>query len=74
MGKSKVVKSSVPAVLRPSAGLLVKLASIAVHTDEILSPSGHQFDLGALRTVAQDPEVAAWLTEMNKLGLIPVKR
>lgn len=61
-------------VLNPSAGVLVKLGSIMVHAEEILSPGAHEFDLAALRQLLADPEVVAWRTEADRLALLPVKR
>ena len=58
--------------LKPS--LLIKLGSIAVHTEELLGPQGHIFDKSALETLLQDQEVRAWLREMDKLALVPKKR
>jgi hypothetical protein len=52
--------------------LVVKLASVAVHAQEMLSPDGHEFDGVALERVANDPEVAAWLKTLGPLA--PVKR
>lgn len=60
--------------LKPSAALLVKLGSIAVHVEEMLSPSGHAFDLSVLQIAFKDPEIVEWIEEMNKLALLPVKR
>lgn len=59
---------------KPSKSLLVKLGSIAVHTDEMMSARGHAFDRNALDTVLHDLEVAEWLDDMSALGLLPVKR
>jgi len=60
--------------LAPSSTLLCKLGSIAVHADELLSPGGHEFDKVELATRLADPEVKAWIVEMTKLALLPVKR
>jgi hypothetical protein len=60
--------------LKPSASLLCKLASIAVHSDEMLSPNGHEFDRGALLGVLGDAEIKEWITSMTKMGMAPVKR
>lgn len=60
--------------LKPSAALLCKLGSIAVHIDEGLSAKGHRFDFIALKTLMEDPEVAEWLKQMDKLALLPKKR
>lgn len=59
---------------KPGLALLVKLASIAVHVEEMLSPSGHYFDRGALQGLLDDSEVRIWLAEMGKKGFLPVKR
>jgi hypothetical protein len=61
-------------VLKPSLSLLVKLGSIAVHTEEMLSKDGHAFDRHALDTALNDPEVLEWRKGMDKLALIPRKR
>lgn len=60
--------------LTPSPALLCKLASIAVHSDEMLSPHGHHFDKQALQSAIGDTEVAAWLKQMTAMGMAPVKR
>jgi hypothetical protein len=59
---------------KPSITLLVKLGSIAVHVEEILSPKGHDFDRHALQTLWEDAEVKEWIAQMNKMAMIPVKR
>lgn len=56
-----------------SASLACKLASIAVHADELFSADGRMvFDEQALVGVARDPEVLAWIKELGPLA--PVKR
>jgi len=60
--------------LKPSPALLCKLASVAVHSDEMLSPTGHHLDKTALQSALTDPEVTAWIAAMVKLGMAPVKR
>lgn len=60
--------------LTPSPALLCKLASVAVHADELMSPDGHQFDKAALESVLRDEEVAEWIAVMTKEGMAPVKR
>jgi hypothetical protein len=54
--------------------LLCKLGSIAVHADELTSPSGHEFDLAVLKGLLIDPEVVAWMAGMRKASFLPVKR
>jgi hypothetical protein len=58
--------------LKPALSLLCKLASIAVHADELLSPKGHVYDRLAFKSAVEDPEVQAWLKEMGPF--VPVKR
>jgi hypothetical protein len=59
---------------KPSAGLLAKLGSIAQHIDEVSGDDGHAFDWVAIRSLLADREVSAWLDEMHKHALIPVRR
>ena len=61
-----------PNPLKPDLSLLVKLGSIAVHTEELLSPAGHHFDKSALETLLSDQEVKEWIREMG--AFMPVKR
>lgn len=56
----------------PSLSLLAKLGSIAVHTEEFLSPGGHEFDVAALNNLLGDPEVVQWMEAMGPL--LPRKR
>lgn len=57
-----------------SFSLAIKLASIAVHADELTSPSGNMiFDGPAIRTLVHDPEVQAFLRALDP-ALLPVKR
>lgn len=60
--------------LKPSTTVLIKLGSIAVHVEEMLSPKGHEFDRHALDTVLNDPEIKEWLKAMDKLAFLPLKR
>lgn len=60
--------------LAPGAALLCKLASLAVHIDELYSSGGHEFDRAAINSLINDREVQEWLAEMTKMGLAPVKR
>ncbi len=60
--------------LKPTATVLMKLGSIAVHVDEMFSATGHHFDKDVLDGLLKDAEVKAWLKQMNKLALIPRKR
>lgn len=62
------------AVLTPPASTLMKLGSIAQHMKEMMSSDGHAFDKLAMEQLVQDPEIATWLSEMDKLALIPKLR
>lgn len=65
---------SKPDPLKPSLSLLSKLGSIAVHVDEYLSPDSHVFDRTALQGLIRDREVVEWVSQMDKLALLPRKR
>lgn len=60
--------------LAPPVTVLVKLGSIAVHADEMLSPGGHDFDRVALHGLLSDPEVVEWLAGMDRMAMVPKKR
>lgn len=60
--------------LKPTVSLIVKLGSIAVHVEEMLSPKGHTFDRAALQTLLDDAEVKDWIAQMNAMAMLPVKR
>ena len=68
------MKTPKPDPLKPPIGLLVKLGSIVVHVDEMLSPDGHEFDRGAVEIGMADSELKAWIAAMTKLAMLPVKR
>lgn len=88
MSKQKSVNASTPASgsvrasdpLKPSAGVLIKLGSIAVHCDEMndygFDQRTHEwlYDLNALQTLLRDEEVKAWIAAMTKMAFVPVKR
>lgn len=61
-------------MLKPSASLLCKLGSIAVHAEELISDDGHQFDKVALGTLLRDSEVIAWRVQMDAAAMLPKKR
>lgn len=54
--------------------LLVKLGSVAVHVEEMLSADGHVFDRIAIQDLLDDPEVRAWLRLMDANAFLPKKR
>lgn len=60
--------------MKPSPSLLAKIGSIAQHVDEGTGPGGHAFDIAACHALLKDPEVSAWLDEMDRLSLLPKKR
>ena len=60
--------------LKPSLSLLCKLGSILVHLEEFHSPTGHSFDLEAMKSALSDPEVKDWLGAMDLMAFIPKKR
>jgi hypothetical protein len=61
-------------ISKPSLTLLLKIGSMVVHAEELLSPGGHAFDKAAFDALAKDPEVVEWMTDMTRLGYIPKKR
>lgn len=54
--------------------LIVKLASLAVHVDEMLSSGGTVADEIAIQGLLADPEVQGFLTQLGNMALLPVKR
>lgn len=60
--------------MKPQMSVLVKLGSIAVHVEEMLSPKGHEFDKAAIQTLLDDPEVREWLAAMDAMSFLPKKR
>ena len=61
-----------PDPLKPSVSLLSKLGSIVVHADEATSAGRHEFDIVAIKSLLDDPEVKEWITAMGVF--MPVKR
>jgi hypothetical protein len=62
--------------LTPKTTLLVKLGSIAIHVEEMVEEDfkNIKFDMPAVKSALYDPEVKAWLADMDKLALLPAKR
>lgn len=58
----------------PSLPVLCRLGSIAVHAEELLSPEGNDFDRTAINALLSDEEVRKWLSAMDELALLPLKR
>lgn len=59
---------------KPSIDVLIKLGSIVRHTEELLSPKGHEFDVHTLKALMNDEELQKWMKEMDKMAFLPVKR
>lgn len=55
-----------------SMSLLVKLGSLVVHCQEGID-TGELFDVAAVKSLAHDAEVQAWLDQIDPV-LLPVKR
>ena len=72
--QNKKIKTESMDVLEPCPTILIKLGSIAVHTEELLSYKGHEFDISVLKALLEDGEVKWWLAGMDKLALLPKKR
>lgn len=66
--------ASLTQCLKPSAALLCKLGSIAVHVEEMFSATGHEFDKVATEQLIRDAEVQEWLRAMDNLAMLPKKR
>ena len=60
--------------LKPNTKILSRLGSLFIHVEEGLAQGGHPFDMLAIGTIIDDPEVKQWIKEMDKLALIPKKR
>lgn len=60
--------------LKPSATILIKLGSLAIHVEEFLSPKGCEFNKAALDSCLNDREVREWLKQMDKMAFLPLKR
>lgn len=58
--------------LRPTLPLLMKLGSIVVHAEEMLSPKGHHFDKETILSLLSDKQVQDWIKDMDVY--MPVKR
>ncbi len=60
--------------LNPTPTLLVKLGSVIVHYQEVMGPDPHEFDVAAINTLLEDPEVTEWLDGMRAGAFLPLKR
>lgn len=59
---------------KPTEAVAIRMASALIHADEFMSPHGHEFDLEAFRRVFDDPDVSAYLQELDALALLPLRR
>lgn len=61
--------------LQPSVSVGIKLASLAVHAEEMLAPGGSvAFDGAAINGILADPEVRDYIETLRPLALLPEKR
>jgi hypothetical protein len=58
--------------LKPDLPLLMKLGSIVVHVDELLSAQGHDYDRQAIAVLLSNEDVRQWIKQMGVY--LPVKR
>ena len=56
-----------------SPTLSIKLASLVVHAEESITPGAHPFDVVAIRSLLDDPEIVNWLDQFDA-ALLPVRR
>jgi len=67
-------------LLKPTTLQLIKLGSIAVHAEELIAMSDKgdavaaQFDVAALRSLLQDPDIRAILDDEASAAFLPQKR
>lgn len=54
--------------------LVIKLASLAVHVEEMFSIDGHDIDRETIRGLLNDAEVRAFLDDPKNEVLLPRKR
>jgi hypothetical protein len=55
-------------------GTAIKLVSIVVHAEEMLSPDGHYFDKDVIAGLLRDPDVRAVLDDKRNAVFLPLKR
>lgn len=54
--------------------LIVKLASIAIHVEELFSTDGRNVDRMTVESLLKDSEVQAFLKSKDMKAFLPVKR
>jgi hypothetical protein len=57
---------------RPSPAVLIKLGSVAVHAEELVSEDGCEVDAIGIRNLMMDRDLRRWVKSMG--ALLPVKR
>jgi len=57
----------------PPKSVVILLASVLVHVQEMLGPGGHQMDTLALKGLMANPTLQAWLETVPEV-LLPEKR
>ncbi|MCH7685512.1 MAG: hypothetical protein IH899_02320 [Planctomycetes bacterium] len=59
--------------MKPTS-LIIKLASIITHYQELQSDGGDPFDQNSIEGLMEDPEVGECFEMLKKNALLPVKR
>ncbi len=57
-----------------SLSLQCKLGSLIVHAKEAFSGKGHPFDVIEFEELLKDEEIAKWMEELDREGLLPKER
>lgn len=60
--------------MKPEATLLIAIGSALIHFEEFESEDGRPVDLDQARLIMTRPDVKAWISEMNAMAFLPVKR
>ena len=58
----------------PSPQVGIKLASLVIHAEEAISPQGLPIDLDVFAVGMRDPDLRAYMEELDALGLLPLRR
>lgn len=58
----------------PNVSCAVKLASLATHVEEYLSPDGREQDRIAIESLIHDKEIQKYIAYLGSIGLAVVKR
>lgn len=68
------IKRLIIAPLSPDVRTLAKIGSLLVHVQEAMEEGGHWFDVAAVKSLLNEPDVREWIVAMDKLALLPKKR